>query len=66
MITTYLIRVEFETSAPFMYSFCGALRSDAYESATNFMKFAAIRRPIRAEIWHMNDLVLTTVITYEG
>lgn len=65
MITNYLIRVEFELSAPFMYSFCGALRSDAWESATSFMKFAKAKKPIRAEIWHMNDLVLSMVADYE-
>ena len=66
MNNTFLIRIEFESRKPLMYPFCGNSMSLACESARSFMKCAAIRRPIKAEIWRVNALVLSTVVTFEG
>ncbi len=64
MKPNYLIRVEFASRPPFMYSFSGVLLSDAVKSATSFMNLVDLKKPLKSEIWSASFLEIVAVVDH--
>lgn len=64
MIPNFLIRVEFSSRPPFMYSVEGVLLSDAVKSATSFMNLVDLKKPLKAEIWGGNFLECVAIVDH--
>lgn len=64
MVSSYLIRVEFASRPPFMYSFNGVLLSDAVKSVSSFMDLIEQKKPLKAEIWSSNFLECVAIVDH--